>query len=226
MKKTLIFAAFLLAAAAGVIIYGGTRIMDPTFHGKLTDVLPEPPPGWEIVKREIADTPEMKEAVDELLNYDDGIFVDYINGPIRLSVYIAYWTPGKMSHRLVAAHTPDICWVANGWKKESSEVVTGLSIGETRLPPAEGRLFTIQGKGEYVWFWHLVGGEAKSYGTGYTPPWYAPLTDLATRGLNQREEQFFIRLSSQTPLNTPSLKPLIDRLLETLPLVHGAASDE
>ena len=218
MKNTLIFAVILLIAATGLIVYGSTRIPEPTFHGKLADLLPEPPPGWTMVKKAIADTPEMKAAVDELLNYDDGVFVDYTNGTDRLSVYIAYWTPGRMSQRLVASHTPDVCWVGNGWKKESSETVTGLTAGGEALPPAEGRLFTINGSGEYVWFWHLVGGDAKSYATGNVPPWYAPLSDLVAKGLNQREEQFFIRLSSNVPLTSKELKPLMEKVISGLPL--------
>ena len=218
MKNTLIFAVILLIAAAGLIVYGSTRIPEPTFHGKLADLLPEPPPGWTMVKKEIADTPEMKQAVGELLNYDDGVFVDYINGPDRLSVYIAYWSPGKMSQRLVASHTPDVCWVGNGWVKESSETVDGLTAaGKNSLPTAEGRLFTINGNSEYVWFWHLVGDEVKSYATGYTPPWHAALTDLWTKGLNQRDEQFFIRLSSHMPIESSRMSGVLQPVLSALP---------
>ena len=218
MRKTLIFAVVLLVSAIGLVLYGTTRVPEHSFHGKLAEILPPAPAGWTMIKREIADTPEMKEAVGELLNYDDGVFVDYTNGADRLSVYIAYWTPGKMSQRLVAGHTPDVCWVGNGWVKESSETVRGLKGDGKPLPPAEGRLFKIQGTAEHVWFWHIVGSEAKSYATGFAPPWYAPITDLLTKGLNQREEQFFIRLSSQIPLTSTSLNPILQAVLSTLPL--------
>ncbi len=218
MKKTLVFAAMLLIAAIGLVVYGNNRIPEPSFHGKLADILPPAPEGWTIKTKEIADTPEMKEAVGAILNYDDGIFVDYTNGRDRLSVYIAYWTPGKMSHRLVAGHTPDVCWVGNGWKKESSETVTGLSADGKPLQPAEGRLFTIQGNPEYVWFWHVVGRDVKSYATGFNPPWYAAITDIIDKGLNQREEQFFIRLSSHMPLDSAVLQPVLQSVLAELPL--------
>ena len=214
MKTTLIFAVVLLIAAAGLIVYGSTRIPEPTFHGKLADLLPEPPPGWTMVKKAIADTPEMKAAVDELLNYDDGVFVDYTNGTDRLSVYIAYWTPGRMSQRLVASHTPDVCWVGNGWQNEKSSVVDGLRAAGRVVAPAESRRFSINGTTEYVWFWHTVGGETKSYSTGSVPPWYAPLTDMLRKGLNQREEQFFIRVSSRAPLNSEGLNVITQSVLE------------
>lgn len=218
MKKTLILGGILLSVAVGLVIYGNSRVPEPTFHGKLTDLLPPAPSGWVMKPREIADTPEMKQAVGELLNYDDGVFVDYTNGLDRLSVYIAYWKPGKMSHRLVAAHTPDVCWVGNGWKKEQSETVSGLVAKDGRhIQPAEGRVFSAHGNPEYVWFWHLVGQEAKSYATGYAPAWYAPLTDLWEKGLYQRQEQFFIRLSSDEVLTSKSLNAVLQPLLERLP---------
>jgi hypothetical protein len=218
MKKSVLLVGVVLLVAIGLVIYGSSRVPEPTFSGKLVDLLPPPPTGWTLTKKEIADTPEMKEAVGELLNYDDGVFVDYTNGSERLSVYIAYWKPGKMSHRLVAGHTPDVCWVGNGWKKESSETVTGLTAGNgAEIVPAEGRLFTVNGQAEYVWFWHLVGQEAKSYASDYAPPWYAPLKDLFEKGLQQRQEQFFIRLSSGDPMTSTGLQPVLPSLLGRLP---------
>ncbi|EIP97611.1 Protein of unknown function (DUF3485) [Opitutaceae bacterium TAV1] len=225
MKKslfiTLIAAGLLLVTGVGLVVYGNSRIPEPRFHGKLKDLLPPPPPGWTMTEKPIADTPEMQKAVGELLNYDDGVFVDYSDGTNRLSVYIAYWKPGKMSHRLVAGHTPDVCWVGNGWKKEESGTVTGLTVNGKSLPPAEGRIFSTQGHKEYVWFWHIVGSEAKSYATGKQPPWYAIITDLVERGINQREEQFFIRLSAGTPINGLVLEPIMSLIQPKLSLAFG-----
>lgn len=211
--------SLLLVGAIVVILYGNNRVPVRTFHGKLTDLLPPAPIGWLINKREIANTPEMREAVGAILNYDDGLFVDYVQGDVRLSVYIAYWKPGKMSYRIVASHTPDVCWVANGWRKEFSKTVSGLkTIDGKNIASAEGRLFTAQGNPEYVWFWHVVGEDVQSYDTGFMPPWYAPAADIFKRGLNQRDEQFFIRLSSSVPLDSLALKPVMEPLLALLPL--------
>jgi hypothetical protein len=219
MKKSPIFLSILLLIAIGVVVYGSLRAPQPAFHGKLADILPPAPAGWSIKPRQIADTPEMMQAVGQILNYDDGIFVDYTNGLDRLSVYMAYWTPGKMSHRIVASHTPDVCWVANGWVKEMSETVSGLHLKDgSALAPAEGRLFSAQGQPEYVWFWHVVGANVKSYATGFRPPWYAPLTDILAKGINQREEQYFIRISSDKPLDSNVLEAVMRPLLERLPL--------
>jgi hypothetical protein len=109
--------------------------------------------------------------------------------------------------------------VGNGWKKESSETVTGLITGNGKtLPPAEGRKFSIRDTTEYVWFWHLVGQETKSYATGGAAPWHAPLTDLWSKGLQQRQEQFFIRLSSAVPLDTKLIQSMVSPVLSQLPL--------
>jgi hypothetical protein len=231
--SSLVVVAIVLALAIILVIYGSTRPLERTFHGQLVELLPEAPPGWTRTLRPIADTPEMQKAVGEILNYDDGVFADYIQGSNRLSVYIAYWKPGKMQHRQVASHTPDVCWVVAGWAcTERGEVRYQLSavsdqksdIGRPRsvLPPAEARTFTINRNTEYVWFWHMVGGAPKSYGTGALPPWYASFADIFEKGFQQREEQFFIRLSSAQPLDSPALAPALEPVLRALPLLDAS----
>lgn len=231
--------AVLLVAAVGLIIYGKGRPLHRTFYGHVADLLPPAPSGWTKVARPIADTPEMKQKVDELLSFDDGAFYDYTSGASRLSVYVAYWQPGKMSSRLVAGHTPDVCWVNAGWRciqrGETSYPLRPVGApgapalsGSSRLFPAEARLYAAGGTTEYVWFWHLVDGVPQSYGTGKEPPWYAGLQDLVRRGLDQRSEQFFIRISSSQPLEDVSLQPALSAVLRSLPLRNkpaGATSE-
>lgn len=196
MPRSLRFAAplLILILAVGFVLYGSLRVPEPQFTGNLRDLLAAPPAGWQMKEKPIADTPEMKEAVGELLNFDDGVFVDYL-GPAgeRISVYLAYWSPGRMSHRLVAGHTPDVCWPGAGWIKikegDTSQLLPTVPTGETRT-------FTLGQVPEHVWYWHLVGKESKRYRTGFAPPWYASIVDIFEKGLNQREEQFFIRISS------------------------------
>ncbi len=221
IQKTILFCALgLLIAAIGLIVYGSTQIPAPRFTGRLHDLLPPAPAGWTMKEKPIADSEELKQAVGELLNFDDGVFVDYVNSSgERLSVYIAYWTPGKMSHRLVAGHTPDVCWEAGGWKRTHQGTTPRLAQAGSTLvvPTGEDRIFTAQSTPEYVWFWHVVGDHIKSYGTGYAPKWYAPITDLLRNGLNQREEQFFIRLSANRPLPSFMNSEVLPSLLAKLP---------
>jgi len=233
----------LLGIAVGLVVYGSTRPLTSTFHGRLADLMPPAPAGWARTEQPIADSPEMRQKVDELLSYDDGAFYVYTSGPLRLSVYAAYWQPGKMSTRLVAGHTPDVCWVGAGWQcTERGEVSNYLEANpgtgayrlhsvpvggtppsrtdrlQSLLPPAESRTFVAQGTTEYVWFWHLVDGHPQSYDTGGKPPWHAMFTDMIRRGFDQRGEQFFIRLSSPQRLDDPALQPVLARVLRALPV--------
>ncbi len=214
-RTALFVAAFLLLTAVLLVAYGSWRESKPRFTARLVDLMPSPPRGWVLKEKPIAESAEMQEAVGELLNFDDGIFYDYISPTgDRLSVYLAYWSPGRMSHRLVAGHTPDVCWSGSGWRKtqsgDTSEVLPALPVGEARI-------FEAKDTPEYVWFWHLVGAESKRYGTGFAPPWYSPVTDLFRKGLNQREEQFFIRISSNKPLDTFLANGPLPELLSRIP---------
>ncbi len=220
LKRATIPTCFaLLIAASGLILYGSSQIPEARFTARVSDLLPPSPAGWSIKEKPIAESEELKQAVGELLNFDDGTFVEYTSTDgDRISVYIAYWTPGKMSHRLVATHTPDVCWVGAGWKKEAEAKVTGLNTTSgNEIPTGESRIFMANGAPEHVWFWHLVGDESKSYDTGSNPPWHAALSDLFCKGLNQREEQFFIRLSSNRPLSTFQHGEIIPHLFAKIP---------
>lgn len=224
MKKSTVLLSVstaLLVTAIALIVYGTTQVPAPRFTGTLKELLPPPPPGWTMTEKKIADTPEMQKAVGEILNFDDGVFVDYTDSTgERLSVYIAYWTPGKMSHRLVAAHTPDVCWVGGGWKK----LAEGKIRDAAPAPTGESRTFTIKDVTEYAWFWHIVGNESKSYGTGTAPPWYAAIKDIWRKGINQREEQFFIRLSSNKPLDRLRNGAALPAVLNSIPWPNASAT--
>jgi hypothetical protein len=178
----------------------------------------------------IAATEEMKKAVGELLNFNDGVFRIYQLPDARLSVYVAWWEAGRMSPRLVATHTPDVCWPGNGWVRDrTAEAKLGALSGEfgaTNFAPGEARVFLMQGKPEYVVFWHKVGDEMLSYKTGFAPPWWAWLDEMWRAGLNLRKEQLFVRISSDKPLQETwgraELEPLRKALLELGLRANGA----
>jgi hypothetical protein len=202
-KIILGLAAVVLLVGLGFVVVGSRPPPERTFKGTVKELLPkaEEIPGWTVEYQPIADTPEMKKAVSELLNYDDAVFAIYTHGGVRLSVYIAYWAPGKMSHRLVAGHTPDVCWVGAGWR--TLEASSDIRLPDGRdgvLQPAEKRTMMFNGNAEHIVFWHLLDGVPMSYGTSWRPPWYAVFTDLFARRMNQRPEQFFVRISSNRPI--------------------------
>ena len=159
-------------------------------------------PGWSASQRPVADTEEMTRAVAELLNYDAGGFVTYISGDLQISIYAAYWKPGKMSPRLVASHTPDVCWVGNGWVCQSAGIAD-LEMSNGQRLRVKTRVFAAPvGAPQHVMFCHVVGGLPRDYGQFGAPAWYAFLSELRWGGLNLREEQLFFRISSNHPFET------------------------
>jgi len=119
----LIFTAGVLFAGVAAVI-GQRETPAGVGIDAFTELLPRAHelPGWSASQRPVADTEEMTRAVAELLNYDGGGFVTYANGDLQISIYAAYWKPGRMSPRLVATHTPDGCWVGNGWVCQSAGI--------------------------------------------------------------------------------------------------------
>lgn len=212
MKSVNVFLCFslgLLLFAISLIVYGELSVPAPRFHGNLAGLLPAPPDGWKMVERSIAETPEMEATVGRILNFDDGLFCDFRGNDSRFSLYLAYWSPGRMNYREVGSHTPDVCWVANGWvKQQAGQIDLSDFVGRKTLV-GEARTFMVSDQVEYVWFWHIVGRGVKSYGGAGVPPWYSAFLDIWDKGLRQREEQFFIRISSSKPLES---------LLDTSPL--------
>jgi len=217
--------AALLALAVGAMMVGPAMAPSRSFHGALQATFPTAAQlsEWKTQFLPVAESAEMQRAVAEMLNFDQAAFARYTQGSVEVSLYAAYWSPGKMSHRLIAGHTPDVCWVGAGWERvearQTSLRESGIRVG-AGLPrqggeaaaaapverlalagtPWEYRKFTVPGRTEDVVFLHLVGGRAMSYGVQGAPPWYSMFLDLAARGLRQREEQFFVRISGNRPL--------------------------
>jgi len=110
VRVGLIFTAGVLLAGVAAVI-GQRETPAGVSIEAFNELLPRANklPGWSAAQRPVADTEEMKRAVAELLNHDAGGFVTYTNGDLQISIYAAYWKPGKMSPRLVAGHTPDVC---------------------------------------------------------------------------------------------------------------------
>lgn len=217
-RWAMVLVAGLLVAAMGLVLYGEHRPVTRRFHGRVADLLPAGAelPGWTVQDQPVADTPEMQKRVGELLNFDDAVYRIYERGGDRFAVYIAYWTPGKMSQRLVAGHTPDVCWVASGWRIEVA--ASGVKLGGEQTLPAEERTMAIHDTAEYVVFWHRLDDQVVSYRRQGLPPWYAAITDLWRRGFDQRQEQFFVRVSSNRPVDEWPRFELYPLLLQRLPV--------
>ncbi len=192
--------ALLLIGSALLVVLGGNRSASPRFSGRVADFLAveREVPGWSHQDIPIADTPEMQKRVFELLNFDDGEFAVYSDGRRAVSMYVAYWRPGKMTPRLVAGHTPDVCWVGAGWKIQRAVVNNALSHGAQPIFAAEERDMHRAATQETVLYWHVAADRVLA---GYDPAAIgSAFCELWAFGLRQRPEQFFVRISSRGPV--------------------------
>jgi hypothetical protein len=209
--------AAVLFAAAALVVYGERAAPAPTFTADLREIMSRAgASGWNCEFQPLADTPEGRQIVQDTLQYNEAVLATYSNGPQRVSIYIAYWKPGRMSHRLIAGHTPDVCWVGSGWKCTAQATNRTLKLrGSVTMQSAEERTMELRGRKEIVLFWHVVGGKVLSYDDAF-PPWHAFISDCWKKGLHQREEQFFIRISSPEPVakwwDAEPVQAVIERL--------------
>jgi len=200
MKKPhlyLVSTALLVA----VLLQGYSLTLNPEVRkeGDLEDLISTHLPGWMVEDLPLGQTEEVLNAVEGRLRFDDVISRIYTNGNNQVGVYIAYWAPGKMPVRLVGVHTPDTCWIQNGWN--CTERVSNSPrdvVGQT-LKPAEFGIYETKLHRQHVLFWHIVGSRIHTYEQQGMHSLTAAFQDIRQYGLNQRQEQFFIRISSNRP---------------------------
>lgn len=209
----------VLLAALILVLSGVVRpAPEPLFGARLQDLVPSNGEiaGWERLEEAIAATPEMQRVVREILNFDEAVYLSYWKGGERVSVYLAHWRPGSMSQRDVAGHTPDVCWVNAGWEPLRRERWTHLqSRSGQPVPPGEFRSMRAGEVREQVLFWHLAGGKVRLPRVPLFPG-YTMFTDTFADGLNQRPEQFFLRISSTRPdagWGTEVVGALVEKLM-------------
>lgn len=211
--KLLILSASLLSGAIALQITASMRGASAVMHPDLISRLPTEPTGWEVVDHSIADTPEMKRAVDEMLNYSDAIFREYKKEGRRLAVYVAYWKPRKFHPRMIAMHTPDICWVGNGWKMGAEDYEYKLQHEGLPLLPAQYREFITDSERTYVVYWHTVNGNLSGYAMGPKSRSYGFVDNLLHDLRSALGEQYFIRISSNKPWSEWIGDPLFESVL-------------
>ncbi len=195
----IVAAVFLLAVAMQA--YPVFVTSEVTKTDKLDNLISENIPGWRSQDLPLAETEEARNTVERRLDFDDYISRIYRSGETEVGVYIAYWEPGKTAVRMVGVHTPDTCWVQNGWTCTDRESGVSKEIGDTSLKPGEFGTYQIRDHVAHVLFWHLVGDRVHGYEQQGMHNIFAPLHDIVNFGLNQRQEQYFIRVSSNRPFS-------------------------
>lgn len=184
----------------------------------LEALLPAAFPGWEVVTLQLGETEAVQSATDKILQFDDHAYLGYKGNGIGFDVYAAYWGPGKMPVQLVGIHSPDRCWVENGWTCTHSEFAQTFHRPGHDLLPAEVRTFTIDRQTRYVLFWHLVDGQVASQRKTVTttPDILQWLRGFWKHLWAEQPEQYFIRVSSQYPLERLWREPLFLEAMDRL----------
>ena len=217
MKKPVYFvvgAVFLLAVAMQA--YPLLVRSEITKMESLEDLISRDLPGWSSVDLPLAETEEARNTVERRLNFDDYVSRIYRSGELEVGVYIAYWEPGTTAVRMVGVHTPDTCWVQNGWTCTDRESGVLKDVGNGYLKPGEFGIYQIRDHVQHVLFWHLVGKQVYGYEQQDIHNVFAPLQDMMQFGLNQRQEQYFIRVSSNRPFEEIWNDPGFARLMEDI----------
>lgn len=208
---------WVLAGLALVLAVAASLAVLPAFFSNRTRIITEPldqvvpaaVDGWTVKTLPVADSPEMRSAVVKILRYDDVIYRAYRRGATEVQIYAAYWKPGSVPYGQAGVHTPDTCWVSDGWTMHDRVDDTARACGGNWLKPGEWRRFTFQGQTLYVVFWHLVGGRVHTYDQygwrngplGYLQRLPHLFKDIRQFGFNLDEEQIFVRVSANRPFD-------------------------
>jgi hypothetical protein len=226
-KALLIFGGVMLAGLLALVLAAEFSPPRPRgFTGDLNQVLPEVA-GW--VRRDIpiAGTSAAMASAQGILNYSQAKQILYTKGGTQVLVYVAYWEPGKVSVVDAGSHNPDSCWVNNGCVRTERIYSVPGKIGERELLPYEsGQYIVPNGGKQNVAFWHLVNGEPNRY-EDQEAGWRngllgrlerLPLVwkDIRTYGLNQKNEQMFVRISSNARIEDLFADPANGGLFEAL----------
>ena len=172
----------------------------------LAALLPAAPSGWNVA------TATDLHRFAGTLQTDDLIERTYYQGTAdrftQITVYIAYWPPGRASVSAVALHTPDACWPGVGWIPVASAASRVAPIVSGRvLPPAESRLFKSKNLLQHVWYWHLYDGAPITQRDPRSP---RELLAVAWRyGFRNNGTQMFVEVSSNHPWSDIADEPLL-----------------
>lgn len=226
--RLLIVAPLLLVAAVGVQVYA--RLAYPAHSSlesrTLANLLPGSSARWKAQDLPIAQSEAAVGNVENILRYDDVFFRRYTRGALSVDVYVAYWTPGKMSYWDVGTHNPDSCWVFNGFVCAERRHAVQWQDAALPLKPFEYGRYTHTGTQIDVLFWHLVGGVPNRYEeqkegwrnglAGRIERFPLLVKDVKTYGLDMHREQFFVRVSANQPLLPLLADPDFQELLRGL----------
>ena len=190
----------------------------------LVDIIPSKIEGLEFESLSIAESKVRKALIESDLRYDDVFYGKYMNDDFEVRIYVSFWKPGKSPYDLAGYHSPDVCWLSQGWVREDREYAVEKKLGHMSLKPVECGVYSMDGSQTEVMFWHLIGGKPNRYkNTGFDTSFAARFDrmlnmfrDAKTLGIGNPSEQLFIRISSETPIDELWPQADFQRLLLSL----------
>ena len=196
------------------------------FTQPIAEVVPTEVSGWTSKDLPLAATESMQETVNRILQFDQYVYRLYEHEDTQVTVYVAYWSPGKVTTTDAGVHNPDSCWVNAGWTRVERKHGLEVTLKEGALVPFEYGVYQMEESRLPVIFWHIVGGEINRYEEqkegwrdglmGRIDRLPLVLGDLKKYGLNQRREQMFIRITANKSFGELFKDPNFLRLLEAL----------
>ncbi len=208
-RVVLILAAVVLLAAVALQF---VRVRDMTEGERaaaarpvdLKRQIPAQLAGWSVSDEPLGPNEAVRGAIERTLNYDDYVYRLYRRDGVTIGIYAAYWAPNRMPVQKVASHTPDRCWIENGWTCLDQRFAEKITASEARLQPAQWRIFQAPGRDgrkEHVLYWHLVGSQLHDYGArlATSPGIVSWWRDALTYALAGSQAQVFVRVTSSVP---------------------------
>ena len=225
MRRLFITGIIVLFGCVGLQVWSALAYHhEASLLGKtLTSLLPPAGDGWSVEDVALGANEAATGRVEEILGFDQSVNRVYRNAELEVQVYAAYWTPGKMPYAYGGAHNPDSCWVNAGMTRTARDFAQTRTTNAGTLKAYEHGTYRnpATDKDIDVIWWHLVGGIPNRYSQqdvgwrdgikGRIERIPLIVKDACEYGLDQRREQFFIRISSpgRIPWDDPRFKQLM-----------------
>lgn len=190
-------------------------------------------------EKPLGDTEEVTKATEKQLVVSDYLNREYtLSDGRKFTLYISYWMPSREVIERASAHTPDRCWIENGWRcnEKTRRFSDVIEVAGKKIMPARYGEYAIQKGGvdkpyvRYVWYWFVADGKIYEYTkSNYFPgpiQWLKNSFVSATEGA---PEMFFVRIDADYPLddirNNKEFLSLLEKLGEMV-LFEKQKTDE
>ncbi len=218
MKKFFSVVSFIVACLGIFFVFTAEKksklISESTAVGYLKTQIPDKFMGATSVEKELGATEEVVRATEKILNVSDYLNREYtLSSGKKLTLYISYWEPAKEPIEFATTHTPDRCWVNNGWvcNEQTRRLSDSIKIAnqQKKIKPARYGEYTYSFKDgiskpytRFVWFWFIANGEIYEFtkeNKGVSP--YMWLKNTLTYMNQKAPEMYFVRIDSDIPLD-------------------------